>query len=485
MGNIKQKLSNIVEAVIDLRDDFKEALQAKGVSDPGDNIAEYPEIIAALPSGGGASGAYGAFRVDWLDYDGSILKTEYVEYGEAATPPDTEALVVYGCDEETVVARFSGWGVPATVYGAVLCDMEIMAGYSVEMCAARVVAKAGDTVVLPFYATSDVAATPLVINWGEGEPETVSAAAQLQHTYAADFEGIVAVPDGCVIINIPNSNGVPSGNGVEGIFVHAGSAFTAKTLATLPDHGFEGTEFYVCDVSGTMAAPPRDSRFLCADSRTPWALVFPSNAANTFYVVDGPSVAGVKSVANYAKALSLPKVFGEYSSNTINVQAYMFYLSRVKFFYNEGIDSIQMGYNGAHDGSTLYLMATTVDCPCCKCLIAPNATTLKIVYNTRFYHVRVYAPACEAIEASTLSASGSYGLLSELTVKEGCTDTAVGKCVESYLMSPENVVAVFQTLPAGSATINVLDRTYDALSAEDKAVATDKGYTLSSVSYVS
>lgn len=474
MGNLQKQAKQIAEAIVDLRDEFKAALVSKGVADPGDNMSDYPTKILDIPAGGGASGASGTYRVDWLDYDGAILKTEYVALGGAATPPDTEDLVVYAHDEQTVVARFSGWGVPAAVYGAVLCDMEIMAGYAVEKCAARIEAKAGDVVVLPFVASG----ADVTVDFGEGTPETITSGNQIQHTYAADFSGVVTFDDTNVNIYNPGS-AIPIGNGVAGLFIHASAAFTSKTSALLTDHGFESTTYYPCGLASILTSAPNGRRFACLDSRVAWALSLLS-AGNTFNIIDGPSVVATQNVVGDFIAISLPKVFGVYSSD-ITADTYMFQTCRAPFIYNE--EAASLLFNSTE--SRLYVMAATVECSYCRCLIAPLATTVKALYSSRLYHRRIYAPSCESLEASSVSVSGaSNGYLVELTLKNGCAIASIGNIVASYVMSPKNVVAVFTNLPAGTGTISVLNRIFDALSAADKAIATDKGYTVSSVSYL-
>ena len=145
-----------------------------------------------------------------------------------------------------------------------------------------------------------------------------------------------------------------------------------------------------------------------------------------------------------------------------------------------------MNNNGYQNQSTLYLKATTVDCAACRALIAPEATTMKIVFSNRYYHHRVYAPKCTSVAACSAYANNTpYGVMEELTVKEGCTFSRILNCVESYAMSPANIVDVFRKFPAGSGAVNVVNKTYDALTDADKAIATSKGYTVTSVNSLS
>ena len=490
MGNLQRQAKQIAEAIVDLRDDFKDALIQKGVAEPGNDISEYPSKILEIPAGGGAAGAFGSFRVDWLDYDGSILKTEYVGLGEAATPPDTTGLVVLSHDGVTPVASFSGWCVPASVYGVVLCDMQIMAGYTVSTCAARVYAKAGDTVVLPFTASNG----SVTVDWGEGEPETFANGSQLQHTYTADFAGVVAFDDTYAMIYNPNTTGVPTCNGVEGVFVHAGGRFGGLTEENLLTHGFDSSTYYICDfMAQPLCSAPRGQRFLCLDSSTPWAVKMPSyGTGKTFTVIDGPSVAGCDNNGYFYgtySAISVPKLFGAYysspSGSGINESSVALSYTIAPFIYNEGMPSAKFGYSSLatmKDG-VIYVKATTVDVGASKCLIAPNATTLKIA-NTRFYHKRIVAPLCESVEAATApSSGGEYGYLEEITLKNGVSISAGNvNIVCSYMISPRNVVDVFSKLPAGSGVIYVINRIYDALSADEIAIATEKGYTITAVS---
>ena len=185
MGNIKQKLSNIVEAVIDLRDDFKEALEAKGVSNPGDNIAEYPAIIANLPDGGGEVD-WMRNRVRFLDFDGTVLKEQYVEDGQAATPPADPAHPELGL-------TFSRWGAVAADLAAVYSNLDVVALYNGSFAAMfKIKAAAGDTVTLPIVgvvlgSVDDTVAIEVV--WGSGDPDL--QAGYPSKTFDEAFEGWV------------------------------------------------------------------------------------------------------------------------------------------------------------------------------------------------------------------------------------------------------------------------------------------------------
>lgn len=62
MGTTAEKLNKI----LDSKAKIKAAIEAKGVSDVGDVLANYPDKIASIQSGGGSSGFTGHADVEGL-----------------------------------------------------------------------------------------------------------------------------------------------------------------------------------------------------------------------------------------------------------------------------------------------------------------------------------------------------------------------------------------------------------------------------------
>ena len=71
---------------------IKAAIEAKGVTvDPAVKLDGYAAKIGEITQGGGSGGGAtsGDYLVRFIDYDGTILKEEWVNQGEDATPPET------------------------------------------------------------------------------------------------------------------------------------------------------------------------------------------------------------------------------------------------------------------------------------------------------------------------------------------------------------------------------------------------------------
>jgi hypothetical protein len=66
--------------ILDTKTDIRNALRDKGLT-PSDTFSDYPDEIRKLEK------AQSGFEVRYFDFDGTILKTEYVEQGQDSTPP--------------------------------------------------------------------------------------------------------------------------------------------------------------------------------------------------------------------------------------------------------------------------------------------------------------------------------------------------------------------------------------------------------------
>lgn len=84
MGTTAEKLNKI----LDSKAKIKAAIEAKGVSDVGDVLANYPDKIASIQSGGGSSGFTGHADVEglkaigWTDEDIEYYQTHGVNWNE-------------------------------------------------------------------------------------------------------------------------------------------------------------------------------------------------------------------------------------------------------------------------------------------------------------------------------------------------------------------------------------------------------------------
>lgn len=94
-----------------------------GWTDTVEDTAAYGDKAVSLTVGTKArsfradAGSAAAFKVEWIDHDGTVLKSETVEYGEDAEPPD---------DPEWEGHEFIGWDME---YANVTEDLEIKALY--------------------------------------------------------------------------------------------------------------------------------------------------------------------------------------------------------------------------------------------------------------------------------------------------------------------------------------------------------------------
>ena len=73
----------------------------------------------------GANLETSTLTVTWVDYDNTVIKTEYVVYGDPATPP----VDPYRAPEGGTYYIFSGWD---KNYSNIVADTTITAVYSIE-----------------------------------------------------------------------------------------------------------------------------------------------------------------------------------------------------------------------------------------------------------------------------------------------------------------------------------------------------------------
>lgn len=187
MGTIAQKLA----AALASKAAIKAAIEAKGVTDVGDVLSDYASKIAAIPTGGGGHSDT-AHLVRWGDFDGTILKEEWVEDGEAATPPENPADRPLANGE---TLQFDKWNHEASSYNAVYSDLEIGAlrKTSDGKTYIKVVKVPAGTDVTFSLTLPDVTGT---VDWGDGTVENVAASSSahdMSHSYASQFTGFIII----------------------------------------------------------------------------------------------------------------------------------------------------------------------------------------------------------------------------------------------------------------------------------------------------
>ena len=118
-----------------------------------------------------------AYRVRFLDADGTVLSTQYVISGGSATPPANPSL--------NANLSFSGW---CGSYASVTSDIDIIASYSTvdgfSWYNIQVNAISGLGVTM-LFTKSDT--STITIYWGDGQSSTSSSsgAVSVSHTYAS------------------------------------------------------------------------------------------------------------------------------------------------------------------------------------------------------------------------------------------------------------------------------------------------------------
>ena len=148
--------------------DIKRAINAKGGVLVNEKLSAYADAIdGLLPE------EYGN-RVRFIDYDGTVLKTQYVADGESATPPANPS-------HSGLV--FQGWN---TSLDDVLSDRDVGAVYTTASGAAefdvRMLVRTGYTVTFYPYLESGT----LTVDWGDGTTDTVTGTGKktVSYTYA-------------------------------------------------------------------------------------------------------------------------------------------------------------------------------------------------------------------------------------------------------------------------------------------------------------
>jgi hypothetical protein len=137
--------------------DLKTAINAKGQSIDDETLDEYAGFVDAIEVGGG--GGTGDYLVRFFDYDGTVLKEEYVDSGEAATAPTSPDRTAEGL-------TFVEWN---NAYSNITSDMDIGATYETTDGKTHIFialnANTGNDILL-YLNKSD--GSTLSIDWGDG-----------------------------------------------------------------------------------------------------------------------------------------------------------------------------------------------------------------------------------------------------------------------------------------------------------------------------
>ena len=181
-----------IERLQNAKSDIKTAIENKGVVVGDGLIDTYAEKIDQIQTGGGGSQypiieGNGEHEVRFVDYDGTLIKVQYVNDGENATAPELPTH-----DRLTFVQ----WN---RDYTNVKHDVDVGALYkptsgNTELFI-EVTEETGLTITVNFY--KKVSSGTITVNWGDGTTSSNSAtganAKNLSHTYSSYGEYMISI----------------------------------------------------------------------------------------------------------------------------------------------------------------------------------------------------------------------------------------------------------------------------------------------------
>ena len=241
----------------DLLRDVAVAIREKTNSASLINPQDFPERIAAIETAGGQP--EGTHTVQFIDVDGTILKTQFVANGGSATPP---------ANPTREKCQFVKW---LNAYDNITRDTDVFALYKSSDGNSwyRVKANANDRVNLTIRCDT---ASPVIIDWGDGSSDTTTERnryIELRHDYAEGFNGWVKVSsDGNHRLGSIEADGNPCvievvvGDKVATIGPVASQMFNLRSIV-IPDtvKEYEGNLFYHCLSLLSLALPDGAKKF--------------------------------------------------------------------------------------------------------------------------------------------------------------------------------------------------------------------------------
>ena len=226
----------------DLLRDVAVAIREKTNSASLINPQDFPERIAAIETAGGQP--EGTHMVQFIDVDGTILKSQYVADGGSATPP---------ANPKREKCQFVKW---LNAYDNITKDTDVFALYKSADGNSwyKVKANANDRMNLMIRCDT---ASPVIIDWGDGSSDTATnrnSYTEFRHDYAEGFDGWVKVSsEGNHRLGSIEADGNPCvievvvGGKVATIGPVAGQMFNLRSIV-IPDtvKECEGYLFYNC-----------------------------------------------------------------------------------------------------------------------------------------------------------------------------------------------------------------------------------------------
>ena len=226
----------------DLLRDVAVAIREKTNSASLINPQDFPERIAAIETAGGQP--EGTHTVQFIDVDGTILKSQYVADGGSATPP---------ANPTREKCQFVKW---LNAYDNITKDTDVFALYKSSDGNSWYRVKANANYRMNLTIRCDTA-SPVIIDWGDGSSDTATERnryIEFRHDYAEEFDGWVKVSsEGNYRLGSIESEGNPCvievvvGDKVATIGPVAGQMFNLRSIV-IPDtvKEFEGYLFYNC-----------------------------------------------------------------------------------------------------------------------------------------------------------------------------------------------------------------------------------------------
>ena len=241
----------------DLLRDVAVAIREKTNSASLINPQDFPERIAAIETAGGQP--EGTHTVQFIDVDGTILKSQYVADGGSATPP---------ANPTREKCQFVKW---LNAYDNITRDTDVFALYkSLDGNSwYRVKANANDRMNLTIRCDT---ASPVIIDWGDGSSDTATnrnSYTEFRHDYAEEFDGWVKVSsEGNYRLGSIEIDGNPYvievvvGDKVASIGPVARQMFNLRSIV-IPDtvKEYEGNLFYHCQSLLSLALPDEVKKF--------------------------------------------------------------------------------------------------------------------------------------------------------------------------------------------------------------------------------
>ena len=235
----------------DLLRDVAVAIREKTNSASLINPQDFPERIAAIETAGGQP--EGTHTVQFIDVDGTILKSQYVADGGSATPP---------ANPTREKCQFVKWSDP---YTNITRDTDVFALYKSSDGNSWYRVKANANYRMNLTIRCDTA-SPVIIDWGDGSSDTATERnryIKLRHDYAEGFNGWVKVSsEGNHRLGSIDADGNPCvievvvGDKVATIGPVASQMFNLRSIV-IPDtvKECEGYLFYNCQSLLSLALP--------------------------------------------------------------------------------------------------------------------------------------------------------------------------------------------------------------------------------------